>query len=614
MVRVSPDGAWLSFLAPEEGVLNVWVAPVSDPGAARAITHDRGRGITAYGWVPSAERVLTLQDRDGDENWRLEAVDPTTGQTTDLTPLSGVQAQLWGTSPRHPHQVVVGINDRDERLHDPHLIDIRTGERTRLLENPGFVGMTFDWDLQPVYAVQPTPDGGLVVVRHQDGAWAPVAEVSQEDALTTRPVHGTADGASWYWIDGRGRDTAALVRVDLASGATTVEMEDPRADVSDVTADPATGVVDGAWSTYEASRFVPVGAGGERLGGHLEHLATLGRGEVEIASRTLDDSLWVVAWLPEDGPIAYGLYWPETRHMQELFSSRTGLRGQPLARRRPHVIPSRDGLSLVSYLSLPPWLDRDGRPPEPLPMVLYVHGGPWARDMPGFEPFHQVFANRGYAVLSVNFRGSTGFGKRFINAGDYEWAGKMHDDLLDAVEWAVQQGVAKRDAVAIMGGSYGGYATLVGLTFTPEVFACGIDIVGPSSLVTLLGSIPPYWAPMKAQFTTRVGDDTTEEGRAELLARSPLSRVDEIVRPLLIAQGANDPRVKQAEADQIVAAMQARSIPVTYALFPDEGHGFSRPENKIAFVALAEAFLAEHLGGRREPDDGATAASSVEIR
>jgi dipeptidyl aminopeptidase/acylaminoacyl peptidase len=260
-------------------------------------------------------------------------------------------------------------------------------------------------------------------------------------------------------------------------------------------------------------------------------------------------------------------------------------------------------LNLVCYLTLPRDADpkETGRPNKPLPLVLNVHGGPWARDNWGYDPEHQLLANRGYAVLSVNYRGSTGFGKEFINAADREWAGKMHDDLIDAVNWAVEEKIADKDKVAIMGGSYGGYATLVGLTFTPEVFACGVDIVGPSSLITLMENPPEYWYSFMPVMKRRVGDWETEEGREFLKSRSPLAHVDQIKRPLLIGQGANDPRVKQAEADQIVAAMEEKKIPVTYVLFQEEGHGFAKPENRFAFYAITEAFLAEHLGGRFEP-------------
>jgi len=293
----------------------------------------------------------------------------------------------------------------------------------------------------------------------------------------------------------------------------------------------------------------------------------------------------------------------EGRAASFLFAVRPELDEHTLAPMRPVVIEARDGLSLVSYYTLPLEADPDGdgRPDEPLTTVLFVHGGPWGRDHRGYSPIHQWIANRGAVALSVNFRSSTGFGKAFINAGDKEWGAAMHDDLLDGVQWAIDQGIADPDLIAIAGGSYGGYATLVGLTLTPEVFAAGVDLVGPSNLVTLLESVPPYWKPLRRVFATRVGDVETEEGRAFLTERSPISRVEAIQRPLLIGQGANDPRVKQAESDQIVEAMKAKGLPVTYLLYPDEGHGFARPENTISFFAVTEAFLSTHLGTRFEP-------------
>ncbi len=311
----------------------------------------------------------------------------------------------------------------------------------------------------------------------------------------------------------------------------------------------------------------------------------------------------------------YYRYERGSKQAKYLFSNRKDLDGLPLVKMHPVVIKSRDGLDLVSYLSLPKNTDPGdkGRPSQPLPMVLDVHGGPWARDDWGYNPVHQMLANRGYAVLSVNFRGSTGFGKSFINAGNREWAGKMHDDLLDAVNWSIEQKIADPKQIAIMGGSYGGYATLVGLTFTPDVFACGVDIVGPSNIITLLNTIPPYWQPAIQMFKDRVGDHTTPEGKKFLDDRSPLTHVGKIVKPLLIAQGANDPRVKQSEADQIVKAMQDKRIPVTYVLYPDEGHGFARPENRMSFNAVTEAFLAQHLGGRYEPIGNDFTGSTIQI-
>lgn len=324
---------------------------------------------------------------------------------------------------------------------------------------------------------------------------------------------------------------------------------------------------------------------------------------MDVISRTLDDRFWLVTYAMDDGPARYYRFDRQRQQADFLFTDRQALEEQPLAKMQPTIIQSRDGLKLVSYYTLPLRSDSDGdgRPDRPLPMVLLVHGGPWARDEWGYKPLHQWLANRGYAVLSVNFRGSTGFGKEFVNAGDLEWGGKMHDDLIDGVNWAVEEGIADPERVAIFGGSYGGYATLVGLTHTPETFACGVDIVGSSNLKTLVESIPPYWQSMIEVFANRMGDHRTEEGRALLRERSPLTYADRIRRPLLIAQGANDPRVKRAESDQIVQAMQEKAIPVTYVLYTDEGHGFARPENSLSFSAITEAFLANVLGGRYEP-------------
>jgi dipeptidyl aminopeptidase/acylaminoacyl peptidase len=351
------------------------------------------------------------------------------------------------------------------------------------------------------------------------------------------------------------------------------------------------------------------------IAGDLNYLRTVADGDVEVAARTLDDQHWIVAYLLDAGPVKFYLYDREAQRADLLFSHRQALEELPLAPMHPVVIPARDGLTLVSYFTLPVGSDQDNdtRPDQPLPMVLLVHGGPWGRDNWGYDSLHQLLANRGYGVLSVNFRASTGFGKAMINAGNLEWGAKMHDDLLDAVHWAIQEKIADPARVAIMGGSYGGYATLWGMTNTPERFACGVDIVGPSNLVTLLESIPPYWQPQVELFATRVGDHRTAEGRAFLTERSPLTYVDQIQKPLLIGQGANDPRVKQAESDQIVKAMQEKGLAVTYVLYADEGHGFARPENNLSFYAVTEAFLAQCLGGRYEPIGDDFDGSSIAV-
>ena len=437
-------------------------------------------------------------------------------------------------------------------------------------------------------------------------------EVGPEDAVTTAPLGFDKSGNTLYLLDSRNRDTGALFAHDLKTGERRLIAADDRSDIGSVMSHPTEHTLEAASVTFDRREWIILD---EAVAADLAYLESVEDGEFIVTSRTLDDKTWSVSYVLDDGPVKFYLYDRPARQARYLFSSRDDLDEYPLVKMHSLVIKSRDGLNLVCYLSLPSGTDpdQDGRPAKPLPLVLDVHGGPWARDMWGFNPYHQWLANRGYAVLNVNFRGSTGFGKNFVNAANGQWSAKMHDDLLDAVDWVVENKVALPDKIAVMGGSYGGYATLVSLTFTPEVFCCGVDIVGPSSLITLLENIPPYWATSIPFMKQRVGDWTTEEGRAELLRRSPLSYVDRISRPLLIGQGANDPRVTQLESDQIVAAMEAKGIPVTYVLFPDEGHGFARPENRMAFNAVTEAFFAEHLGGRFQPVDDDFQGSSIRI-
>jgi len=608
---LSPDGVHLAFLAPVDGVLNIWVGPADDPDAARPVTHDRGRGIQEYFWAYTNKHILYIQDRDGDENWRIYSLDISNGRVQELTPLTGVQARIYNISHKFPSEILIGLNNRDARLHDVYRLNIETGELTLIVENTeNFFDFLSDDMYNVRFAMRFTADGGMEMLKAVNGRWELFIRISQEDSLTTVPLGFDKSGKILYMFDSRGRDTSALVALDLESGSQQVLFETPKADVSDVLIHPTERTVQAVAFTYERKHWHVLDTA---LADDFEYLQTVANGDIEVVSRTLDDRFWVVAYEVDNGPIRYYLYNRSQKQARFLFTNRKALEGIPLAKTYPVFIPARDGLTLVSYVTLPVWSDPDGdgRPSQPLPMVLLVHGGPWGRDRWGYEPVRQWLANRGYAVLNVNFRGSTGFGKKFINAGDREWGGKMHDDLVDAVQWAISEKIADPNRIAIMGGSYGGYATLVGLTFTPELFACGVDICGPSNLVTFMNSIPPYWAPMIELFKKRVGDHTTEEGRQFLLSRSPLTYVDRIRKPLLIGQGANDPRVKQSESDQIVQTMQAKNIPVTYVLFPDEGHGFVRPENRLAFFAVAEVFLAQHLGGRYEPIGDDLKGSSI---
>jgi dipeptidyl aminopeptidase/acylaminoacyl peptidase len=595
--QISPDGQWLSWLAPKDGVLNIWIAPAGDIATARVITDDRKRGIRFHGWAWNSAHVFYMQDEGGTEEWHVYAVPIPGGKALDLTPLPGVTAYVHALSPDQPGSAAIAINDRDKAWHDLFRVDIATGEREVILENrQQFSSIVLDRQLRPRLAAKTrAAEGGREIFRIEGGRQELIGVVEHEDDLTTRFHSFTGDG-TLYVVSSIGRDKAALIARDWQTGAEEVLAEHPKADISTVITNPGTGVAEAAAAEHLARDWIPLN---EAMAGDLKRLHGLLPGDIDIVDRTLDDSRWIVLASAAERPGTYYLYDRGKCAVSELFSTRPELEVYRLAPMHSAVVLARDGLELVSYLTMPP--GESARPAAPLPTVLLVHGGPWARDSYGYDSRHQWLANRGYAVLSVNFRGSTGFGKAFLNAGDLQWGRKMHDDIVDAVAWAIGQGIADPKRVAIMGGSYGGYATLAGLAFTPQVFCCGVDIVGPSNLETLLATVPPYWAAFFENLARRVGDPRTEDGRALLKERSPLHAAASITRPLLIGQGANDPRVKQAESDQIIEAMRARGLPVTYVLYPHEGHGFAVPENSRSFNAIAEMFLAAHLGGACEP-------------
>lgn len=612
--RLSPDGQYVSFLAPQDGVLNVWLAPYGKLGSAKAITSDRKRGIREHFWAEDGRHVLFLQDEEGDENWRVHSVNVETGRQLDLTPFKEVQAQVVGLSYRRPTLVLVGLNDREPEWHDLYEIDVRTGERKLVEKNEQqFAGYLADFDLAPRLAVKTLPSGGGQIFRRSGGkGWESFLEYGQEDSITTSPLVIEGDGRTALMVSAVGRDKAALVRVDLTGGKQTVVGENDKADVADVWIEPRTHEPQAFSVDYLHTEITPLTPDARK---DIERLrATLGP-QYNVTSRTLDDRKWIVVVDDPVHVLSTYLYDRDSGDVTKLFDQRPELANAPLRPMLAREIKSRDGKTLIAYLTLPRGSGESpgGVPAAPVPMVLNVHGGPWARDSYGFHPEHQWLANRGYAVLSVNFRGSTGFGKSFVNAGDGEWGRKMHEDLLDAVDWAVREKITLPDKVAIYGGSYGGYAALAGLTFTPDSFACGVDIVGPSNLQTLLASIPPYWKSFYEDMVRRIGDPRTEEGRKLLEERSPLTFADRIRRPLLIAQGANDPRVKQAESDQIVNAMKARNLPVTYVVYPDEGHGFARPQNRLSFYAISEGFLSQCLGGRFQSIGNDFDGSSVTV-
>ncbi|MEO6120583.1 MAG: S9 family peptidase [Acidimicrobiales bacterium] len=598
--RLAPDGRRLAYVAPVDGVLNVWVGPLGEDGVigdAQPVTDDRDRGIRMYFWAHDGRHLLYLQDKGGDENWRLYAVDlEGGGAARDLTPFEGVQAQVVKVSKRHPGTVLVGLNQRSPELHDVYRLDLAGGTLEQVVENPGFVGWVADRDLVVRAGVAPTAEGGMdVMVRDGSGdgdKWRPLLRVDQTDALTTGPLDFTADGKAMYLFSSVGSNAGRLVRLGLEEGAEPeVLAEDPRYDVAAAELHPDTLEVQLVAFLRERLEWTVLDPA---LADDFARVVDLHPGDLAGIDRDDADRRWLASFTADDGPVSYFVYDRDRGEGRFLFTHQPALSDYTLAAMEPFSFEARDGLVVSGYLSFPPGVDR-----RDLPAVLNVHGGPWARDAWGLDGEAQWLANRGYVAVQVNFRGSTGYGKDFLNAGDREWGGRMHDDLVDALAFVVGQGWVDADRVAIFGGSYGGYAALVGAAFTPELFRCAVDIVGPSNLKTLIESIPPYWAPMVAQFHTRVGNPETEEDF--LWSRSPLSRAADIAIPLLIAQGANDPRVKQAESEQIVAALVDKGIDHQYMLFEDEGHGFAKPENRLRFYAAAETFLARHLGGRCEP-------------
>ena len=603
--KISPDGKRLAWIAPSDGVLNVWVAPADHLDQAKAVTADHTRPITEYFWTFDGKHLLYLQDKAGDENFHLFRVDVTApGDAVDLTPFDKTRAFVYGVTDTRPGIVLVGLNDRDPQNHDVYEIDLATGKRTEVLENKaGYQGVIVDHDLKLHFGQLQTPDGGSKVIELTPPKGKKPFEITigSDDSATSGVAGMNRNGTLLYMTDSRGRDTGALFTIDPRSGKETLVAEDPHSDVQNLMTNPKTDAIEAVEFDYDKPSWTVID---KKIAPDFDALAKVVPGAIfNVVSRTLDDKTWIVSFGTDVKPASYYRWDRKTKKATFLFDTRSDLAKYTLAHRTPQIIRSRDGMDLVSYLTLPAAADPDGKGTvsSPLPMVLFVHGGPWARDNWGFDGFAEFFASRGYAVLQVNYRGSTGFGKKFVNAGNKEWGGKMHLDLLDAVDWAVSKGIAPRDHVCIAGGSYGGYATLVGVTMTPDVFRCGVDLVGPSNLLSFVKTIPPYWLPAVAFFKARLGDWDDPTDQKMLAAASPLNHVDAIKVPLLIGQGANDPRVNVAESDQIVKAMQAKHIPVAYLLFPDEGHGFHRPENNLAFFGVAEAFLSAHLGGQYQP-------------
>lgn len=593
--QIAPDGKHLAWIAPDQkDVLQVWIRAI-DEKEGKAVTADKKRGVRQYFWTYRPDELMYLQDRDGDENFHLFQVNVRTGLVRDLTPFEGARAQVVDVDPKVPNEALVGLNLKSKAKFDVYRINLENGAADFDTDNPGnIVGWTADPDFQIRAAMAANPAGGndLLYRATTKDKWKTLHSWGFEEQGSL--VGFAADGKTLYLQANHDANTMRLLALDTETGKEKMLAQDEEFDLGGVMFHPTRRTVQAV--AFLRDKLYWNGLGPD-VKDDLDFLAKAHPGQFSVSSRDQADQTWIVSYTRDDAPTTFVLYRrgdKADKKTEVLFTTQPELEKYKLAAMQPVSFKARDGLTVHGYLTLPV-----GVAHKDLPTALLVHGGPWARDVWGYHPQAQWLANRGYAVMQVNFRGSTGYGKKFLNAGNREWGAKMHDDLLDAVNWLVKQGTTDVKRVGIMGGSYGGYATLAGLAFTPDVFACGVDIVGPSNIVSLLKTIPPYWAPAKMMFSKRVGDLEKEE--EFLKSRSPLFFVDKIKSPLLIAQGANDPRVKQAESDQIVEGLRKAGKTVEYLLYTDEGHGFVRPENRLHFYAHAEQFLAKHLGGRAEP-------------
>ncbi len=604
--QLSPDGKYMSFLKPYKGTRNIWVKETNEPfDAAKPMTADMDRPISGYFWSRDGRFILYTQDKGGDENFQVYAVNPDespnaeTGvpEARNITDFKDVRAIIFRVPRSRPDVIYVGLNDRDPQYHDLYEVSLSTGERKLIAENNDKIqGWTFDHDDQLRMATKIAEDGSTEILNITDDGFKTIYSCSVSESCGINGFH--KDNKKAYLTTNKGDlDLTQLMLIDPVSGETEFVESDPENEVD------FGGMVVSS-NTHEIQATVYVGAKpriyfkDQELEKDYNLLKErFGDAQINFSSSTDDERKYLISVSSDVDPGTSYLFDRDSKITTFQYRPRPDIPVDAMSNMTPVTYKSFDGLEIPAYLTLP-----KGKEPKNLPAVLLVHGGPWARDFWGYNPYAQFLANRGYAVLSMNFRGSTGYGKAFLNAGDGEWGKKMQDDVTAGARYLVEKGIAEEGKVGIMGGSYGGYATLAGVTFTPDEYACGVSIVGPSNLKTLLESIPPYWESFRKVMYARMADPDTEEGAEWFYERSPLNSADKIKVPLLVVQGANDPRVKQAESDQIVVAMRELKLPVEYIVAPDEGHGFQRPVNQMAFIASTEKFLSKHIGGRYQKE------------
>jgi dipeptidyl aminopeptidase/acylaminoacyl peptidase len=615
--ELSPDGKYLAFQKPWHDTRNIYVKGVDEPfNAARLLTTETKRPVPGYFWTRNSEYILYVKDNDGDENFNIYAVDPAAKPAAgaeappsrDLTGLKGVRVAIYDVPKSDPDVIYIGLNDRDKAWHDLYKLKLSTGEKTLLRKNTERIAAwTFDLQGNLRMASRSAENGDTEILRVDADKFTKVYACNVFEQCDIIRFH--KDGKRAYLVTNKGGDLdlTALELFDPESGKAELVESDPlkRVDFGVAVFSEATDELTN--TNYEDDRvrryFRNKGSEadfkwlGDKLPGK----------DVRRISVTNDENLWLIVANSDTEPGETYLFDRKSHNLTLQFKVRENLPRGSLAEMKPVSYKSSDGLLIPAYLTLP-----KGIPPKNLPAIIFPHGGPWGRDVWGYNAYAQFFANRGYAVLSMNFRGSAGYGKKFIDAGNNEWGRKMQDDVTWGAKYLIAEGIADPKRVGIFGGSYGGYATLAGVAFTPDVYAAAVDLFGPSNLITLLNSIPPYWEAGRQMFYRRMGDPTTPEGKALLVERSPLTSAAKIKTPLMIAQGANDPRVNHAESEQIVIALRDRGFPVEYLLIPDEGHGFARPVNNMASLMAAENFLAKYLGGRHQ--EGGTPAVVARLK
>ncbi len=617
MVNISPDGKYVAYLAPFEDVMNVWVADINNIENAKVITNSKNKGIKGYVWSYDSAHILYMKDENGDENWRLYSIDVKKLKKKLLTPSSGIRSDIVKLSKKNTHEALITLNQRSREIFDVYKVNLLTGKLELVYENNKSFFSFFaddDLNLRAAYKLLPNGTGEIHHFKNSAKNETEIAYViDYEDMQSSHPRHISDDGRYLYINDSKEINTAALKKLDLKTKEITLIYENELVDIEGIFYSRKDDKVLAINVEYDRPSWVFLNA---ELEEDFKFLNSHNPNFIRNISMSLDQNYWIVLFNRDNGPGEYYYYDRRAKKLSFLFVNNQDLLEHKFAMMHPKIIKARDSMELTAYLTVPRWLDDgNGNPKYPTPFVLLVHGGPNARDYWGFNSVHQWLANRGYSVLSINYRGSSGFGKFYLNSGNGQWSRAMQDDLEDAAMWAVKNNIAIEDKMAIMGGSYGGYATLVAMTKTPKLFAAGIDIVGPSNLITLVETTPPYWKPFMASLIKKLGASTaTERGKEFLRRASPLSYAEKVENPLMIVHGKNDQRVKQDESDQFVNKLKENNIPVHYIIYTDEGHGLSKAINRLSMYDQAERFLSIYVGGRfHKASQSDYSASSMKV-